>query len=230
MVLLVLYLFVMRRDREPIEDHLEEPEARGRPPDSALRFGLRRSLSVKRLVHELLSGDSGFGWRRTHSSSSRYWAFSRRNGSKYRSNDERRSWSERTEHPSQQQTASEAREPDPHEKERRDPGNHRLPGATDFRGAIAASLERLTVYRHFPREEDLFRACVTLGWERFPPPDHRAWAKIGDPELRLRTTLTELYAYYDSVGNELLLIVRLAPHADPGDTKRALLREVGHHA
>jgi AcrR family transcriptional regulator len=67
------------------------------------------------------------------------------------------------------------------------------------------------VYRHFPREAELLRACVTHGWERFPPPDHRAWAEIGAPERRLRTALTELYAYYGGVGDALLLIVRDFP-------------------
>ncbi len=77
--------------------------------------------------------------------------------------------------------------------------------------AEQAGVERLTVYRHFPREE-LLRACVTQGWESFPPPDHRAWAKITDPERRLRTALTELYGYYGSVGDALTVIVRDFPH------------------
>jgi AcrR family transcriptional regulator len=77
--------------------------------------------------------------------------------------------------------------------------------------AERAGVERLTVYRHFPREEELFRACVTHGWERFPPPDHRVWAKIADPERRLRTALTELYAYYAAVGDALAVIVRDFP-------------------
>lgn len=77
--------------------------------------------------------------------------------------------------------------------------------------AERAGVERLTVYRHFPREDELFRACVTHGWERFPPPDHRAWARIDDPEQRLRAALTELYAYYGSVGDALLVIVRDFP-------------------
>lgn len=77
--------------------------------------------------------------------------------------------------------------------------------------AEQAEVERLTVYRHFPREEELFRACVTHGWERFPPPEYRAWAKIADPERRLRTALTELYAYYGSVGDALTVIVRDFP-------------------
>jgi AcrR family transcriptional regulator len=85
--------------------------------------------------------------------------------------------------------------------------------ATTTISAIAerAGVERLTVYRHFPREGELFRACVTHGWERFPPPDHRAWARISDPEERLRTGLAELYAYYGGVGDALTTIVRDFP-------------------
>lgn len=78
--------------------------------------------------------------------------------------------------------------------------------------AEGAGVERLTVYRHFPDEADLYRACVTHGWERYPPPDHGAWARIVDPEQRLRTALAELYAYYGDVGDALLVIVRDFPH------------------
>ena len=74
--------------------------------------------------------------------------------------------------------------------------------------ARQAGVERLTVYRHFPSDEELFRACAAHGWERFPPPDHEAWARIADPEVRLRTALAELYAYYEAVGDALTVIVR----------------------
>ena len=86
------------------------------------------------------------------------------------------------------------------------------PAATTI-SAIAerAGVERLTVYRHFPGEEELFRACVADGWERFPPPDYRAWARIADSERRFRTALTELYGYYAGVGDALLVIVRDFP-------------------
>lgn len=86
------------------------------------------------------------------------------------------------------------------------------PAATTI-SAIAerAGVERLTVYRHFPGEEELSRACVAHGWERFPPPDYRGWARIADPERRFRTALTELYGYYAGVGDALLVIVRDFP-------------------
>ena len=87
------------------------------------------------------------------------------------------------------------------------------PARTTVSGiAEQAGVERLTVYRHFPREDELLTACVSHGWERFPPPDPRAWVEIRDPEERLRTALSELYAYYGAVGDALLVIVRDFPH------------------
>jgi AcrR family transcriptional regulator len=78
--------------------------------------------------------------------------------------------------------------------------------------AERAGVERLTVYRHFPELEDLYRECVEHGWARFPPPDPREWAKERDPEQRLREALRELYAYYDAVGEALASILRDLPH------------------
>jgi AcrR family transcriptional regulator len=77
--------------------------------------------------------------------------------------------------------------------------------------ADVAGVERLTVYRHFPEEDDLFHACVTHGWARFPPPDYEAWARIEDAEQRLRTGLIELYGYYGGIGDALVVIVRDFP-------------------
>jgi len=86
------------------------------------------------------------------------------------------------------------------------------PGRTTI-SAVAerAGVQRLTVYRHFPREEDLFRACVVHGWERFPPPDPGPWRRIADPRRRLRIALAELYEYYGRVGDPFLVIVRDFP-------------------
>jgi AcrR family transcriptional regulator len=86
------------------------------------------------------------------------------------------------------------------------------PAATSV-SAVAerAGVERVTVYRHFPDEEALFTACVTHGWELFPPPSYERWAKIDDPEERLRTALSELYAYYAKVGDAFLTIIHDLP-------------------
>jgi AcrR family transcriptional regulator len=78
--------------------------------------------------------------------------------------------------------------------------------------AERAGVQRLTVYRHFPAEEDLFRACVVYGWERSPPPASHRWARIDDPERRLRVALTELYEYYGRVGDAFLVLVRDFEH------------------
>jgi AcrR family transcriptional regulator len=84
----------------------------------------------------------------------------------------------------------------------------RGPASTTIRAiAERAGVQRLTVYRHFPSEEDIFRACVTHGWEQAPPPDPEQWAGIGNPEQRLRKGLAELYAYYGMVGDALLVVM-----------------------
>jgi AcrR family transcriptional regulator len=62
--------------------------------------------------------------------------------------------------------------------------------------AERAGVERATVYRHFPDELSLFRACVAHGLETRPGPDPGAWSAIADPEERLRRGLRELYGYY----------------------------------
>lgn len=62
--------------------------------------------------------------------------------------------------------------------------------------AERAGVERLTVYRHFPDELSLFRACVLHGLEAYPMPDPEPWKGVTDPAERLRQGLGELYGYY----------------------------------
>ena len=47
--------------------------------------------------------------------------------------------------------------------------------------ADRANVQRLTVYRHFPDELSLFRACSAHWTSRNPRPDTTSWQLIGDP-------------------------------------------------
>jgi AcrR family transcriptional regulator len=62
--------------------------------------------------------------------------------------------------------------------------------------AARAGVERLTVYRHFPDERSLITACTTHYAAQHPLPDPAPWQAIVDPETRLQTALTAVYAYH----------------------------------
>jgi AcrR family transcriptional regulator len=62
--------------------------------------------------------------------------------------------------------------------------------------AEQAGVGRLTVYRHFPQDADLYAACSGTYWERNPAPDPNRWRDIGEPSERLQTALEETYAYH----------------------------------
>lgn len=70
------------------------------------------------------------------------------------------------------------------------------PAATTV-SAIAdlAGVTRLTVYRHFPDEESLVRACSGHWRALHPRPDPASWASIDDPVRRLRTALSDTYRW-----------------------------------
>ena len=62
--------------------------------------------------------------------------------------------------------------------------------------AERAEVGRVTVYRHFPDEPTLARACSGQYFERHPFPDPNRWRAVSDPVERLRTGLRETYAYH----------------------------------
>jgi AcrR family transcriptional regulator len=67
---------------------------------------------------------------------------------------------------------------------------------TISRIAELAGVGRQTVYRHFPDEMTLVRACSGLYWEQHPLPDPEPWRAIADPRERFRVGLRESYAYH----------------------------------
>jgi AcrR family transcriptional regulator len=62
--------------------------------------------------------------------------------------------------------------------------------------ARLAGVERPTVVRHFRDRLSLFMACSLYDMQENPLPDPAAWAKVDDPEARLKGALSEEYAYY----------------------------------
>lgn len=71
-------------------------------------------------------------------------------------------------------------------------------GAAATISAIAerAGVERLTVYRHFPNEEELVKACTGHYYALNPQPNLAQWGEIDDPEAYLRAALSDIYAYH----------------------------------
>ena len=62
--------------------------------------------------------------------------------------------------------------------------------------AERAGVQRLTVYRHFPSDVDLFGACTSHWSALNPPPDPAPWSSIPDPVMRSVVALSELYGYF----------------------------------
>lgn len=71
-----------------------------------------------------------------------------------------------------------------------------------------AQVTRLTVYRHFPDDEALFAACSTHWLSQQVLPDPDAWARISDPEQRLRSGMADLFRFYRQGAQMLTAVYR----------------------
>ncbi len=82
------------------------------------------------------------------------------------------------------------------------------PAATTISAlAEEAEVTRLTVYRHFPNDLELFAACSQHWASGQVLPDPQVWSEVRDPELRLRSGLSDLYRFYRA-GEPMLTNVR----------------------
>lgn len=64
--------------------------------------------------------------------------------------------------------------------------------------AERAGVQRLTVYRHFPDDAALLKACTSRYLELNPPPDPAGWKDVDDPSKRSRQALLALFGYFGS--------------------------------
>jgi AcrR family transcriptional regulator len=62
--------------------------------------------------------------------------------------------------------------------------------------ADRADVQRLTVYRHFANDRELFGACTSKWLNDHPPPDAPAAAPGGEPAKSTHATLLAVYRYY----------------------------------
>ena len=105
--------------------------------------------------------------------------------------------------------------------ERRDQTRLRLvEAAADLHGEVGpafttmadvaerAGVSKMTAYRHFPTEKDLFGACSRHFIDAHPLPDPQPWHVIGDPNVRMRQALGEIYAYYDRHQERIANVLR----------------------
>jgi len=77
--------------------------------------------------------------------------------------------------------------------------------------AERAGVERLTVYRHFADEGELFAACSAHFRAQTGPPDPAIWGGVEDPAERLHVALMVFYGYYRRGEDMIAHIRRDAP-------------------
>ena len=74
--------------------------------------------------------------------------------------------------------------------------------------AAVAGVQRHTVYAHFPDDQELFAACSAHWRAAHPLPDIRPLLELDSPDRRLRGVLSAIYAWYDGVEGELVVLRR----------------------
>lgn len=76
------------------------------------------------------------------------------------------------------------------------------PAATTISAvATKASVQRLTVYRHFPKETDLMAGALKAWFDSRPMPDPTEWRDGVDPQDWPIAILSMLYNYYSETSN-----------------------------
>ncbi len=80
--------------------------------------------------------------------------------------------------------------------------------------AERAGVQRLTVYRHFADEAQLFRACSSHWLELNPPPSAELWREEPDASRRIEKTLAAYNAYYSATAYMWEKIYRDLPLTD----------------
>ncbi len=74
--------------------------------------------------------------------------------------------------------------------------------------ADKAGVTRLTVYRHFRDDEELFMACQAHWLQLHPRPDPESWRQTRGFEQRARIGLSQLYGWYRDNHDALVPILR----------------------
>jgi AcrR family transcriptional regulator len=86
--------------------------------------------------------------------------------------------------------------------------------------AERASVQRHTLYAHFPDEWSIFLACSGHVYANDPLPDAAAWRDIAEGRERLATGLRAVYDWYERHASLMACVVRDAEH-------HKLTREIG---